>query len=88
MICYVINIKVIDERIFHQYLSTGEPSLSYQDREKILSFVFFKDQIRSLFSILLQNYVITKKYGLSSLTIQRTREVIISSLILLIYSLI
>ena len=50
-------------------------SLETNERAKVLSFVFKKDQERSLLSILLQKYVILKRFGCTDFTIKRTREV-------------
>mmetsp|Transcript_8888 Transcript_8888/g.13322 ORF Transcript_8888/g.13322 Transcript_8888/m.13322 type:complete len:309 (+) Transcript_8888:12-938(+) len=49
-------------------------SLETNERAKVLSFVFKKDQERSLLSILLQKYVILKRFGCTDFTIKRTRE--------------
>jgi hypothetical protein len=77
--CFVMNINAIDETILNEFLSTrGSSFLTHQDRENILSYVFVKDQIRSFISLLLQKYVIKKKYGFVSSMIQRTREVILN----------
>jgi hypothetical protein len=49
--------------------------LTQSEIEKVYSYVFPKDQLRALVSLLLQKYAILERYGIYSSNIQRTREV-------------
>lgn len=69
--CYVTNINSFNYLKWNEYLMI----CNSREIEKIMSFVFQKDQIRALISIVLQKYVIMRKYGIVSPNIQRTREV-------------
>lgn len=75
-----MSINDINERLMNEFLSTeGSSLLTPQDHERIRSYVFLKDQLRCLLSLLLQRYVILNKYGFLSSKIQRTREVYLIS---------
>lgn len=73
--CYIVNINSVQENNNGNYLEMYLKFCNHQEIEKIMSFVFPKDQIRALISIFLQRYIIMKKYQIISPSIQRTREV-------------